>query len=524
MDTLIFPRTLLRFFAVILIALALSMPNWAAAGTDVDVTAALVWPSTLLASQTASSSGMLKPSTAWHTFYGSIEMDEGWNMALDESGNVYLTGYSRTGWLGEGASTPLHPHSGNDDILVLKLDAGGTYQWHTFYGSSGADYGIGIVVDEDGDVYVSGCSDNTWNGDGDVAPLHPRSGFAQDLFVMKLNSNGAYQWHTFYGGGSTDSANAIALDGMGGVFVAGEAFGTWQGDGGAEPLHPASQSHEIFVMKLDVTGAYDWHTFYGAYLFDETMSCAEKAYALALDDAGYLYIGGESFCSWLGDNDEEPLHAHSEDYDWVILKLDPDGGYEWHTFYGANDSDTGFGIGVDADDYVYLTGQVTGTWQGDGDTSPIHAASGMMDIGVIKLDTNGAYQWHTFYGSAVNDTARGLALDVAANIYVAGSSIDWLGDNSQPPIHAYSEGYDQVVLTLAPDGAFRWHTFYGSNSGDAGYGIAVDEDGPVYFCGVSQYTWLREGDAEPIHAHSGWIDISIVKLDERLVYLPYIAK
>jgi hypothetical protein len=100
----------------------------------------------------------------------------------------------------------------------------------------------------------------------------------------------------------------------------------------------------------------------------------------------------------------------------------------------------------------------------------------------------------------------------------------WLGEDSQPPIHPFSEDFDQVVFSLEPDGSYRWHTYYGSNSGDAGYGIAVEEDGPLYFSGVSQYTWLREGNAEPLHAHSGFIDISVVKLDERLVYLPMLAQ
>src|SRR4030042_1487257 len=76
------------------------------------------------------------PTYAWHTFYGSTSYDYGRSIALDGSGNVYVTGYSDATWNGPAGQSPLHAHSGpnsNDDIFVLKLDSSGDYQWHTFY-------------------------------------------------------------------------------------------------------------------------------------------------------------------------------------------------------------------------------------------------------------------------------------------------------------------------------------------------------------------------------------------------------
>ena len=62
--------------------------------------------------------------------------DYGFSIAVDTNGNVYVTGYSYATW-----GSPLNPHSGSSDIVVLKLDSSGTYQWHTFYGSGGYDEG-----------------------------------------------------------------------------------------------------------------------------------------------------------------------------------------------------------------------------------------------------------------------------------------------------------------------------------------------------------------------------------------------
>jgi hypothetical protein len=68
---------------------------------------------------------------------------------------------------------------------VLKLDANGNYQWHTFYGSSSYDFGNSIDVDSDGNIYVTGSGYKTWNGPDDQIPLNAYSD-GYDLFVVKL--------------------------------------------------------------------------------------------------------------------------------------------------------------------------------------------------------------------------------------------------------------------------------------------------------------------------------------------------
>ena len=80
----------------------------------------------------------------------------------------------------------------------------------------GSAYAYGIVVDGNGNTYVTGNCNHTWNGPGTPgpAPLHAFTSSDYGMFVLKLDTNGAYQWHTFYGSGG---ANAIALDGGGGL-------------------------------------------------------------------------------------------------------------------------------------------------------------------------------------------------------------------------------------------------------------------------------------------------------------------
>ena len=107
-------------------------------------------------------------------------------------------------------------------------------------GRQANDGGNGIAVDGSGNVYVTGYSDATWNGPAAAVPLHAHSGGAYDIFVLKLNSSGAYQWHTFYGSASNDVGCGIAVDGSGNVYVTGESGATWTARQARAPLHAYS--------------------------------------------------------------------------------------------------------------------------------------------------------------------------------------------------------------------------------------------------------------------------------------------
>jgi hypothetical protein len=152
---------------------------------------------------------------------------------IDNDDNVYVTGYSTAAW-----GTPINPYSGNDDIVVLKLNSSGVYQWHTFYGSSSIDSGYGIAVDGSGNVYVIGDSDATWG-----TPITPHSG-AYDIVVLKLNSSGTLQWHTFYGSNDYDYGSGIAVDKDGNVYVTGYSDAAW-----GTPINPHS-GYDIVIVKM----------------------------------------------------------------------------------------------------------------------------------------------------------------------------------------------------------------------------------------------------------------------------------
>ena len=418
---------------------------------------------------------VIDPVYQWHTFYGSGGYDYGTGIAVDTNGNVYVTGNSNATW-----GSPLNPHSGSDDIVVVKLNSSGAYQWHTFYGSSDDDIGYGIAVDTSGNVYVTGYSNATWG-----SPLNSHSGI-WDMVVVKLDSSGAYQWHTFHGSDSYDWSYGIAVDTSGNVYVTGYSYATW-----GSPINPHSGDWDMVVVKLDSSGAYQWHTFHGS-------SDSDCGYGIAVDTSGNVYVTGYSSATW-----GSPLNSHSGNWDIVVVKLDSSGVYQWHTFHGSINTDGGYGIAVDTDGNVYVTGHSTATWG-----TPLAPYNGVYDIVVVKLNSSGAYQWHTFYGSGSYGSSYGIAVDTNGNVYVTGGSNATWGS----PISSHSGGDDIVIIKLNSSGAYQWHTFHGSSNYDWGFGIAVDVGGNVYVTGVSDATW-----GSPLNSHSGNNDIVVLKLARAVV-------
>jgi hypothetical protein len=439
----------------------------------------------------------------WNTFYGSGGGDFATAIEVDATGYLAVTGYSDATWQGGGPwPDPLNPFSGGSDIAVLQLRASdGLYLWHTFYGSSGNDYGFGIAADASpsNNIYVIGSSDATWG-----SPLRPYNG-GVDMVILKLNKVGDFQWNTFYGSPGSDQGMGIAVDGSYNVYAAGYSDGDWQGRRMQTPRTCWVDGYRR--AQLNTSRVYQWHTFCKP-------SSYETANGIAVDGGGNVYVAGGSGASWQGDGNANPAHPFSGLFDLTLLRLTTSGEYSRHTFYGSSDMDLGGSIDLDAGGGVYLAGTSAITWLGDASTAPRHAHTNYYDFAILKLGASYTYQWHTFYGSASDDGAGGMAVDAAGNIYIAGvSRALWLGNAGQFPIHAYSSGSDIVVVKLDRNGAYQWHTFYGSSDSDSSQAIALDANGNIYVTGDSYTTWQGDGNIDPLHLHNDMDDLLVLKLD-----------
>jgi hypothetical protein len=182
------------------------------------------------------------------TGVGNSSVDKVESVANDSSGNTWLTG-SFTG-TAEFGSTSL-TSSGSDDIFVALMATNGTWSWAVKVGGSYSDSGFDIAIGKDGDAYVTG----EFRGSASFGSTSLSSSGDVDVFVAKIDSDGIWQWAEKAGGSSTDIGQAIALDPDDDVYVTGIFYGT--ASFGSTSLI-SSGSNDIFVVKLNSAGSWQW--------------------------------------------------------------------------------------------------------------------------------------------------------------------------------------------------------------------------------------------------------------------------
>ena len=157
----------------------------------------------------------------YSTYLGGSDSEDGNSIAVDSSGNVYLTGDTRSNDF--PTSNPIQAtKSGGFDTFITKINQGGTaLVYSTFLGGSGDEAGSSIAVDSTGNVYFTGFTDST-----NFPTLNPTQsvygGGNDDVFVTKINAVGtALIYSTYLGGNNQDYSNSIKVDSAGNIYLTG---------------------------------------------------------------------------------------------------------------------------------------------------------------------------------------------------------------------------------------------------------------------------------------------------------------
>ena len=296
----------------------------------------------------------------WMTFLGGSNSDYAYAIAADGGGNVIVAGQTYSAW-----GSPVRAYTAACDGFVAKLTSSGALTWNTFLGGSGNDYiHYGLALDASGGIFVAGTSATSWG-----TPVRAYTA-SDDAFVVKLDTTtGNVLWNTFLGGSGSDYGMDIALDAGGGIYLAGTGDASW-----GSPVRAYSADADAFVVKLDAGGALVWNTFLGG-------SGTDYGYSVAVDGNGKVYVGGHSAVSW-----GTPERAFTATYDAYAAKLDADGALLWNTFLGGSGDDRAYTIAVDNIGNVFLGGYSSASWgapvraYSSGNDAFVAKVSGSMNI------------------------------------------------------------------------------------------------------------------------------------------------
>jgi hypothetical protein len=222
------------------------------------VIAVVVLVTALLGSAAAEANDLL-----WAKRAGGTADDEVFDIAVDGSGNSYVTGvFLGTAIFGPGETNETSLTSaGDDDVFVAMYDSTGALVWAKREGGTKDAFGAGIAVDGLGNSYVTGGLDGAATfGPGEVNETSLTSAGDDDVFVAMYDSSGALVWAKHAGGSAHDLPAGIAVDGSGNSYVTGEFLGTATfGPGETNETSLTSAGDEdIFVAKYDTSGALLW--------------------------------------------------------------------------------------------------------------------------------------------------------------------------------------------------------------------------------------------------------------------------
>jgi uncharacterized delta-60 repeat protein len=291
-------------------------------------------------------------------------------IAVDSNGDVYVTG---PGYNRESSNS-------NYDYVTIKYDGQTSVTiWENIYNGppgNGVDRAEDITIDSNGYIYVTGKSRGVGTDD--------------DCLTIKYDADGNQLWEARYNNdliNGRDGAHTIVVDNSGYAYIAGWSWGG------------ASNKDDVLTVKYDAdTGDLIWASTYN---YDGPDSSGDEASTITFDSDGNVYVTGVSD------------GGDSSYYDFVTIKYDSSGNELWVNRYDGpgNNIDWAYGIAIDSDNNIYVTGESVGSDSG-------------LDYATIKYDTDGTLIWIARENGPGNghDYANGIALDSNGNVYVAGGS------------------------------------------------------------------------------------------------------
>ena len=335
----------------------------------------------------------------WVQSAGGTGDDYVQDIDIDASGNVYITGYyENTATFG---SSSIGVAGSSTNIFVAKYNSDGSSLWVQSAGGIQSDYGMGIAVDANANVYITGY----YAGSATFGGFNRNSvSGSHDIYIVKYNSAGVAQWAQSIGGTNGESANSIDTDANGNVYVTGSYSSTFTF--GTTQLQPAGGS-DVFVAKYTSIGAFVWVKSGGG-------TTADIGRNLKVDMAGNVYVTG----FFTGTATFSPYSRPTAGgLDVFITRYDTNGTVLWLRSVGGIGFENSQGLRIDASGNIYITGSFNNTTIFD-NISKI--SRGGEDIFITKYDSSGEQQWVKVLGGRDYDYGGDVAINNNGVIYVTG--------------------------------------------------------------------------------------------------------
>ncbi len=424
---------------------------------------------------------------------GGTTQDYGLSIAIDGSGNAYITGFfAATVDFDPGVGTANLTSAGERDIFLAKYDASGNYVFAKRFGASYYnDQGNAVAVDADGNAYLTGYFQGTVDFDPGAGTANLTSAGSFDTFLAKYDASGNYVYAKRIGGSSSDEGLSVAIDGNDNAYLSGYYSGTADFDPGPGTANLISVgSYDAFLAKYDATGNY-------VYAIPLGGTSTDYGNSIALDGSGNPYLAGY----FRNTVDFDPGIGTANlisvgDKDIFLAKYDAEGNYVYAIGFGGSSDEQGKSVAIDASGNAYLTGIFKGTADFDpgAGTSNLTSA-GDFDIFLAKYNATGDYVYAKRMGATDADYGLSIAIDGSNNTYLAGyftGTVDFDPGSGTVNLVAGSGNENAFIGKYDASGNYIWAGLLGgySYAGMSERGVAMvrDSQGNLFIAGIFEGT------------------------------------
>lgn len=439
--------------------------------------------------------------------------DHGYGIAVDSSGNTYVTGSFSGENITFGATTLTNTLVGTSDVFIAKLSESGLWSWALSAGGISNDWGADLTVATTGEIYVTGAFTTTpddINEDGRSASFGPDeligAGEA-DIFVVKISNSGTWEWALAAGGEGEDIASGITLDDTNLPYISGSFTGTWADFDGTNLSGDNGIDHDLFVARLTPTGFWVW-------ALEATGDGDQVGQSIAIDSSGNAYVTG--FIE--GNSTFDSTLTQCKGKDVFIAKVNNGGTWGWVEHIEGDGDDYGRGLAIDSEDGIHITGQHSNYSQ----FGMVNLTAGFgPEVFVAKISNTGTWQWAvTSISSSLSlegeegNEAKAIGIDASGDLHITGT---FQAQMTLGTMDLISKGHDDVFIAKLNDrGSWLSSSTAGGLSNESANDIAVDSSGVARIIGdidlsiesadFGQFSLSPSGSSSDIFLTSTWAD------------------
>jgi len=444
-------------------------------------------------------------SLEFSTFLGGSGFERGVGISIDDYGNIYLCGYT---------SSSNFPITGSNDInietceiYITQLNSSGSdIILSTYIGGNGSDQALDMEIAESGYVYLTGI---TWSDNFPVT-TDSRYGGGGDAFLCRLDPSGFLLYSRYIGGRYLEYGRGIAMDSSENAYIVGNTYSSDFPTKNAFQSSVQGWGGNAFVCKIH----YSKGLIYSTYLGGEY---DEHGQDIAVDNSGSCYVTGYTWSSQF-----PVMNAFQEQYggkcDGFVCKFKPDGSdLIYSTFLGGTDKDNALGIVVDKLGFAYIAGR-TSSHDFPVKNAYQNTLEGGMDVFVCKLNYEGSdIIYSTYIGGSSSEfwdgtnKEGGIALDEFGCVYISGATYS----TDFPTKNAFQDTnggiLDVFLFKLSENGReLVYSTYLGGYTYDSVGVVAVDKSGNAFVTGgTNSYNFPTKTPYQDFNA--GYVDVFLSK-------------